>query len=422
MKNPTLLYQDYMEEYLTEATNEMDIYISEATVHKENYYFKDNLQIPYIAPVLSNKNVREKIIEFTGTFMDTHHSKLYTSGPVWIFTFSDKETSFLYELFGLTKEKMAEINKNMFAETYQGAAQFHIVKQAPHKILITAMLVEALQKNYEDMITCCQYLFAFAEYPLVYRMFWKQGVKEDVMNYTIEHVKNKYKVKKVSNLLELLKYDMDSSLDYWVNQLKLGMDHYYINFIYRVRNQIKNTFKNIAKEYYKNNDENASQHTRADKLDDGSIPDQEGYVSNLSSVVENTYNKFISTGVNERIARAVAEWSQVDKDALVKYLNQIFTTKENQLYKLIESIITAYFSKNPTNTSVGSGEFLNFGLALYRRIGTSKDPTYQDITKILNFWVFDIVGIKNYTQNQGTIINYKRAIFNYMIWMIKYHN
>ena len=81
-------------------------------------------------------------------------------------------------------------------------------------------------------------------------------------------------------------------------------------------------------------------------------------------------------------------------------------------------MITAYLSRNPTNTSLGSGEFLNFGLTLYRSIGTSKDPIYQEIRAILNLWMFDIINIKSYYQNQGTIINYTRAVFNYMIMII----
>jgi hypothetical protein len=206
------------------------------------------------------------------------------------------------------------------------------------------------------------------------------------------------------------------------NRLKTGLDYQYIDFINRWRNQINATFKKISIEYYANDEKNASQHTKGGKLDDGTLADQEGHTSNIATTVENTYSKFLSSGVNPSIIRIAAEGNQVDKGTLTGFINQIFASKENRLYKFIEDVVTSYLSKNPTNTSVGSGEFFNFGLTLYRSIGTSKDPIFQEIRSILNLWMYDIINITNYYQNQGTIINYTRGIFNYMIMMINHHN
>ena len=122
------------------------------------------------------------------------------------------------------------------------------------------------------------------------------------------------------------------------------------------------------------------------------------------------------------MAKITADGAKVDKDNLIGFINQIWASKNNKLSKLIEDIITAYFSKNPTDTSVGSGEFINFGLALYRSIGTSKDPIYQEIKSIINYWMDDIINIKQYYQREGTQIAYARAIFNYIIFMINYYN
>lgn len=413
-------YETYMTEVVEAETDNMMKYLESEAM--ETFYFRDHLQIPFITKVLGDKKNQEKIIEFTGTFIDTHSTQLYTSGPVHMFTFAEKETSFFYEMFGVTQKQVLEFSNEMFKVAYGGTALFHIIREAPHKILLTAILIEAIQKKYEDIITCCKYLIGFAEYPLMFRNSWPRGVREDIMNYTIEHLPNKFKVKKLNNLLSLLKYDMDTVFRLCDKRLETGFDHQYVDFIYRCRNQIKATFKKIAGEYYKNHENNASQHTKGGKLDDGSLAEQEGHTSNVASVVENTYNKFIANGVNNGLARIAAEGNQVDKDTLIGFINQIYSSKENRLYKFIEDVITAYLSRNPTNTALGSGEFFNFGLSLYRSIGTSKDTIYQEIRSILNLWMLEIINIGNYYQNNGTIINYTRAIFNYMIMMINHHN
>ena len=77
-------------------------------------------------------------------------------------------------------------------------------------------------------------------------------------------------------------------------------------------------------------------------------------------------------------------------------------------------IITIYFTKNPTDISLGGVEFVNFGLTLYRSIGTSKDEMYQDIKSILNYWMNNIINIRQTYNREATIISYTRAIFNYI--------
>ena len=419
-------YEIYLEEYLVEADKEKDTAVEEYFV--ESYYLRDNLLIPYIRPVLQKRANRDKIIEFTGTFINDNNSKLYTAGPVYIISFAEKETDFLYGLFGLSKEKILEMFEQVIQKAYRGNLSSFLaglVKSCPHKLLITGIYIDALQNGYDDIIECAEYLMGFAEYPLLYRKSWpKFDVDKDIMAYTIEHLKSsRFKVKRFSNLLELLKYDAWKAMVFYREQLKTApMDHIWVNLIYRLRNGMKSTFKNIANEYYPNHEKGATIHTRDSIRDDKTLVDQEGHATNISAIVENTYNKFLSSGINSSIAAAVAEHTKVNKSNLISHITKIITTKNNGLHKFIENVVTIYFQKNPTSTTVRSKEFINFGLILYRSIGNSKDPTYQSIKKILDMWGNDIIELRTLYSSSGTISNYVRAIFNYMIWMINHHN
>ena len=96
-----------MENFLEE---EFSVFV-EAT-YKENFYLRDNLQIPYITNTLSKKKIQESLIEFTGEFIDKNSAKLSTPGPVYKIAFMDKEKKFIYDLFELTEEKVLELSKN----------------------------------------------------------------------------------------------------------------------------------------------------------------------------------------------------------------------------------------------------------------------------------------------------------------------
>lgn len=428
-----LLYKLYMDDASEELYEEMTEYMesdqsyleAKEGVYKDNRYLRDHLQIPYVQDVLAKPKVRDELSAFVNKFLDDHVDQLSTSGPVHIFTFGDKETSFLYDMFKINGETLIKIYNELIQETYYGKISAFFngwINHAPHKLLVTSMLIEALQKGYDDVVMCCEYIWAFNEYPIVYRHFWSLGVKEDVMNYTIEHLGSKFKITNMKNLQQLIYYHAHKSVTTMSDKLKEAYDNVYLDFMHRMRTQFNNNFRNIANAYYDNDKLGLTLHTKDSQFDDGSLADQEGHITNMSRAIDNTINKFSTSGVEKGIAKLVADGSNVDKDTVTAYLNQIMSTKNNRLDLFIENIITAYFSKNPTNSSLGTTEFLNFGIALYRSIGTSKDPIYQSIKQILQMWMNNILDINSAYKSEGTRINYTRAIFNYFIFAINYYN
>lgn len=423
-------YRQYMRDYLEENSPEEFAMLSdvdeidEATredVYKINYYFRDNLQTPIVSPVLSKARNRDAIIDFVGRFIDTHSTQLSTPGPVYTFVFGANEMKPIYELFGIDSEKLLQMYKEMNEVTYYGKISKvfdGMVLHEPHKILLSAMIAESFQQGYDDIIKCCAYMFAFTDYPIVYRKFWTIGVQEDVMNYTIEHLGKKYKIRELKNIQGLLEYDSMTAVEYYADDFKKGgADNVYMDLIRRVRSQIMSKIKNIANQYYKNVKNNATQHTNVTEFDDGELADQEGTANNMAAVINKVCTKFSSSDINRPMLRIAADGSKVDPSNLQGMITQIYTTKNNKMMKMVEDIITAYFMKNPTATDISEG-FLNFGLALYKSIGTSKEPTLVEIKSILAYWMNDIINISSQYNSQGTIINYTRAIFNYMILTI----
>ena len=425
---------DYMKEHrkkeyslmsIEEEVEEIELINEEGKdpVYKENYYLREHLQTPLITPVLANQKNRDEIVDFTGRFIDKHANQLSTSGPVYIFTFGEKEVQPLYDMFNVNGELLLNLYREMVKETYFGKISKvydGFFEKAPHKILLVAILIDAIQNGYDDIRTCNEYLWAFTEYPILYRKSWTTGVKEDVMNYTIEHLGNKFKIKKMKNLQELLKYDANKSVENKLDQLKQGADNVYCDLTYRMRNQFKNTLQNIADAYYKNSKENATQHNNTTMFDDGEIADQEGHASQTTQIIERICEKFASKELNSAMLKIAADGAKVDKGNLNGFIVSIYADKYNQLNKFIENILGLYFVKYSGNSEIIAGEFLSFGLALYRSIGTSKDPVMQELKQIINHWMNDVVNIREYYNREATCIAYTRAVFNYFILMINY--
>ena len=394
-------------------------------VYRLNFYLKKALMDTFVTPVLSKPSGKDALIDFTGTFIDEHYNALSAPGPIFSFTFGNKQTNELYGLFNLDKEKVYALFKQMIDESYFGTLSQFIdgwVRNAPHKILITAIIMYGIQNKDTDIQDCGEYLLAFTEYPILYRHYWPIGVKEDVMIYTLEHLGKKNIVNRVKNLKELLKYDGHKAVECVYGVLAKGYDHSYVEILRRLRNGINSKFKNISKMYHYYYENQATQHQNVSVFDDGELADQEGQSTNIAQIVDKTIGKFSLKDINQTMIGISANNAEVDKGLLSSFISQIYNTKNNKVPKLVENIITAFFTKNPTETTINSATFLTFGLALYRSIGTSKDPLYSEIKDILNFWMNDIINIREQYKREATIIAYTKAIFNYIILMIKYYN
>jgi hypothetical protein len=242
------------------------------------------------------------------------------------------------------------------------------------------------------------------------------------MNYTIEHLGAKFKVKQVKNIRDLLKYDATIAVNFYKEQLKGGADNVYMDLIYRMRTQIQAKFRKISNAYYDNIEKQHTQHNNVTQFDDGSFADQEGHNTISAQIIEKTIAKFAAGEINQSMVRVCANAVQIDQGNLSGFINQISASKNNRMNKLIEDVIMAYFDRNPSATTISSSEFLNFGLSIYRSIGTSKDPILMDIKSILQYWMNDILNIRSMYGREATIISYTRAIYNYFVLMIKYYN
>lgn len=386
---------------------------------KVSYHLKETL-VPIVHKVLQSPKNRNAIIEFTGKFIDTNSEQLYAPGPIYSFLFGKNEFEPIYALFGLSEDIMKNECKEVSMKAYDGQLNMEIIKAGPHKLLIALLVAECIKEGYEDLLTACKYMLGFAEYPILLRKSFPTGVQPTVMIYTIEHLPQKFKIKKMANLLELLYYDMNGVVNLCKDRVTTEMDYQYMDFLYRARNQLKATIKKIAKVYFDNIQNNGTLVAQSGIDANGNVTNVDGQYSNTSAVIDKIYAKMQANFIHKAFVKFNAEANSINKDLLETYLNKIYSDPNNKLHKFIENVVIGYFRKTG-NTEIISGEFISYGLALYRSIASSKDELYIELRTIVNYWMNDIIHITDSYSNKGTIINYTRGVFNYMIWMMNYY-
>lgn len=416
-------YQAYMEIVREEEENRL---FQETVKLLESYFMKEQL-VDKLRKKMNQTNIN-RVLDTAAKFIDSHSRELTTAGPMYGFTFYPKDVEALYDIVGHTPESLVELTKEMINNhAYEGDGiwseyRINLLISANHGVLITAFLIWATLEGNADVIDACLYMMSFVYYPMLFRKYWEYGVNEAVMEYTIEHLTSKSIIKRHSTLLTFIKYQANGSYrNYYENMVK-QLDTSYADFNYGVWSRINAALKKISSSYYDNFNKNAAIIQNQDKNDDGELTDNESISSTVSTIAENTYTKFITSGVNERWAAIAAEATKASKDRLIGYINKVMLDKRNELDKLIENIIMLYYQNNPGNPKVGSRSFLAYALSLYRSIGTSKDQLKREISKILDIWVYDILEVDREYPREATIIAFRRSLFNYVVLMIHQYN
>lgn len=424
-------YRDYMMELVDDIlSDDNDIYLEARprdpsrpkVVKYERYYLEDNL-MPKINQAFKHPKVIDGIIDATVKFITDNQDKLLTSGPVHIVPFLQKDAKILYDTVGMTEEELTTMIEHVKSEVF--SYNFPMETIRPHQFIIIGMLIWGLRHANEDLIESCKYLISLSDYPFIYRKYWKRGVREDIMNYTVEHLGNKSHLRRLGNLLAWLLYHSTVCVGGWKEKLSADrvQDLCFIDFINRVYSQINSAFRKISNSYYENWEKNATEHTPQNITDDGTIITQDNLGSRVATITEATITKFRTNDINRANALNAAERRKVGPDKLVGLLTTIIADKTNRLFRFVESTLLLFISSNPIDDKVGSGAFLTFGLKLYPSLSTSKVPLRQEIDSILDHWVYNILELdKVYTTREASVIGYRRAIYDYMIMMINYYN
>jgi len=419
-------YSEYMLEHLEDSDLMFYTAFEEKVEIKANYYFQENL-MPLIESALTPKGV-DSLIDFVSRFLDDHFDQLNTAGPVYNITFTDKDSAFFYQMIGKSKDEILEMFDEMVAQTYSGenvnkVFRIYTTRVIPHILIFIAMLIWGINHQDNDVVECCQYLVVFSIYPILFRRYWKYRVRPDLMDYTIERLSNKNIIKKGDTVQDWLRHHGQTSVNNFRTRLVNPVpDGIYLDFALRVRSQINSALQVLSNAYYSNYAKDASQHITDSRYDDGNLVEQENQNAKAAYLAENIAIKMRSNQANQQFSNLVADAAKVSVDKMVNHINTILLHEESRLVKLIENILILFYKSKPLDDNLGSDVFLEFGLGLYKSISSSKDPLRKEITAIMDYWVHTILNLQQeYSTRPASVKAYRRALYNYMIYMIRYY-
>jgi len=346
-------------------------------------------------------------------FIDKNNEILFASTPSFRLYFSDIERDKIYNYFGMTKREIEIIIKE--DKTVEKSWMFMRPFELSCILLIRYYQNKKMKKQMENLIL---YL-ALSLYAGVHYNYFPYPPNENIMNYTINNLSNKYKIKQFGNILESIKDVAMVNHNTYTKYLDKGTDVLLNLYVDQLRSRLNNFMKNIASEYYKNQQSGNYLNTEEDNYDDDNYYVVENDSFAIEKITNNVTNRIITKGIDLKICKLSANMCTVSVSDLQKTLQNIIYNRDKEIKNFVNLILQLYLNDPDNNIQKLKGKhFVEYCLKVYIKSNT-KDKNIIEIRKILDIWLMENSTLYVKTNRVATKNNLRKAVYLYVIFMIQ---
>jgi len=372
---------------------------------------------PYVEKAFSDKNNIKKFENIIASFVDRNHELLSAIGPTKIILFTDYEKNFIYDLIGVTPKQVKDAKNKSKDIKNEGRNMAD-----PFKCLMSMVVRYFSIKGPAEMTRLAVFYVGCALYPSLFTKYWKYAPNEKVMEYTINNLSNKYKIKQLGNLMAVLDDLSFGAYTLHKEKIEAGLDSGVVLFILSIQARMNSFLKQISNEYYANHQSGKYLEGEFESNDEENFREAESSMYIINQIIDKVSLKLVINGPPMKIVTLAAKNNDVSVNELRNYLNlMIVNDNIDEIKRIIESILVLFlYDEQNTSRDINSDKFLIYCLDTYKRSNTT-NKNIITIKEILDTWL-ERLEIYKKTQRTATINNFRRALFAFFVMTIQYYN
>lgn len=372
---------------------------------------------PYVEKAFSDKKNINKFESIIASFVDRNHELLSASGPTKIILFTDYEKKAVYDLIDIDQKKIKDA-KNKSKDIKNSGRNM----ADPFKCLMS-MIVRYFSINNNPKITRLAVFYTgCALYPSLFSKYWKFQPNEKVMEYTINNLSNKYKIKQLGNLMAVIDDLAFGAYELHRDKLDAGLDSGVVLFILSIQARMNSFLKQISNEWYANYQSGKYLESEFESNDKDNFREAESSMYAVNQIVDRVSLRLVIDGPPMRIVTLSANNNQVSVNELRNYLNlMIVNDNIDEIKKILEAILVLFlYDEHNASKDINSDKFLIYCLDTYKRSNTT-NKNIVEIKKILDGWL-ERLDVYKKTQRLATINAFRRALYMFFVLSIQYYN
>lgn len=371
---------------------------------------------PLIEKELQKKENQIKFQNLVSQYLDRNIEKLSTTGPVYRILFTDYNKNEVYELLKIDPNDIKAILKK---SSYIKGSWANMAN--PFNTVM-AMIIRYAKKthNTQLMVSGIMYL-TLSMYPSLHAKYFKFEPNPEIMQYTINNLSNKYKIKTAGTIWKALLETTTLSDKTYSSNIIRCTDKDITDYIQAFKTRLNSMLKKIAGEFLKNHKEQNYLNTDMENDD----PDNFRTVDNNSFIIDRLTNaislKLSVNGPDNKIVTLAAKLSVISVNDLRTTVNGIVSNKSNSndIKKVISSILYLFlYESQRGQNEIRSNNFLIFSLSVYKRTNVSNE-NIMELKNTLDRWLNTYSETYRKTNRIATLSNFKKALFLFFVLTIQ---
>jgi len=346
-------------------------------------------------------------------FIDKNASNLFVVGPTKRVYFGKKDREIVFNTLGITEKQILEgISK---APGINPA--WRLLNDTIH-VAFTMLCLVYSQENATKAAELAKIYFCLKMYSANHLIIFHYLPNERIMEYTINNLSNKYIIKTMKNMYEVVKHIAVSNDTLIMKDIiSTHADSKIVYYITNMNTKVRGILKNIYREYVENNLHKRYLNEESEKHEDDKLRDMENISTIITSGATKIYSYMKNGSLDERILREATKRTAISFNSSKYALISVLENETEKLKEMITLILQYFLTNNHKVNTIKTVLFYKFNVDAFS-ISNTKDPTILRMKELLNIWLSQYSEAYTKTNREATKINFKKTIFIYLILFI----
>ena len=349
-------------------------------------------------------------------YLDRNMDRLTTAGPLRRNFFSEAERKELYLNTGTSAEMVSRVIEQ---SAYIRPNWFYI--KMPFNIVCAMAIRYAKLHKKEDLNNFLIMYLILSIYPIMHAKFFPFLPKPEIMEYTINNLSNKYKLKQKGTVWNALLDTAMVSDKTYSSVLLRGTDKDICTYIESMYTRINALLKKVWQAYYRNEKEKNYMGTEKDLHDETTLKTSESNSFIIERVVQSVAMKLAISGPDMKLVEACAKVNDVSFNDMRSTINQLCAEKQNaaEIKQLITNIMILFLTSGQNKAQdIHSDKFILECMAIYKSANTGNKMIIE-IKKHLDIWLSKYSDRYKKTSRVATLNSFRKALFMFFVFTIQ---
>ena len=352
-------------------------------------------------------------------YVDSNSELLMNMDLTTRYSFGDQNRDLIFSVIGVPEAVVAQEIKDSKSINNSNKIQSNSFYCAC--MLTMCALLDTNKKDYDKVARLVMTYMSLMMYTSMHKGFFKYNANKQVMDYTLAHLDNSFKIRQCPSLYAFLVDNANTAFDTYLNRIKKCDDSDITWVVNALWDRIKGKMRKIANVYYKNYE--AGNYLNADT--DSNNPDDYHEMDNNSFMIDRLSNKIYIKLLNHQFDDRFLKYAITRSDTSYQKLKNLVDDiiqgdSEGLVRKYISSVIEYYLLVSGNGFDfIARGEFISYMKSAYA--SNTEVQQMNDIKKQLDLWLDENMvasGRSNYGKTARS--GYKKSLYMFFIFVINY--